>query len=64
MIVGIGDGELGACGEAGAKSDEKKCHSQDQRFERWAVKNGNVIRRGRRKSAPIIGYWKGVHCGV
>ena len=60
MLVGVGDGELGARGQAGAEREEKECNGEDEGFERRTTENRHVKLCGRGKSAPIIGDWKRV----
>jgi len=53
LIVGIGYGELGACGEAGAECEEKQCDGEDEGFPGRARENRDVKLRARGNVAPI-----------
>ena len=64
LIVGIGDGELRASGQAGAQGQKKQRHSEDERFAGRARKNRHVKLCRRGKGPPIIGNWEGIHGGV
>ena len=64
MIVGVGDGELCACGEAGAERKEKERYGEDERFDRRTRENRNVKLGARGKTAPINRNRKVVHCGI
>jgi len=64
LLVGVGDGELGARGQTGAEREKKERNGEDEGFQRWAPENWDVILCGRGKSAPIAGSWQGVYCWV
>ena len=60
MLVGVGGGELGARGQAGAEREEKERNGEDEGFERRTTENGDIELCRRGKSAPIAGDWKRV----
>jgi hypothetical protein len=64
LLVGVGDSELRASGEAGAEGEKKERNSQDERFEGRAWKNGLVECDTRGKGRPVCGSGKGVQCGI
>ena len=54
-MVGVGDGELRAGGEAGAEGEEKEGHGEDEGLEGRAAENRDVELCGSGKRAPIPG---------
>jgi hypothetical protein len=64
LMVGIGDGELGAGGQTSTESEEEQRYGEDKGFEGRAGKHRHVKLCGRGKRAPIIGNLQGVHGGV
>lgn len=55
LIVGVGDGELRASGEASTERQEKEEYGEKKRFEGRPRKNRNVVPSDGRKIAPVNG---------
>jgi hypothetical protein len=64
LIVSVGGGELGTCGEAGAEGRYKERYGDEQRFEGRTREDRDVILGGRWKSAPIRLCWKSIESVV
>ena len=64
LVVGIGDGELSAGGEAGAEGEQKESYCKDEGFEGRARKNRDVVLGGRGQSGPVAGGLYGVYGGI
>ena len=55
LVVGVGDGKLGAGDEAGAKREEEECHGEEESLA-WRVgKSRGVKRIAGKRNAPSSG---------
>jgi hypothetical protein len=53
LVVGVGDGELSAGGEASAKSKKEEYAGDDEHFSRWADGNWSITRIEEGNAAPV-----------
>ena len=60
LVVGIGDGELGAGDEASAKREEEECHGEKESLARRVRKSRGVKRVAGKRNAPRGGEWIGL----